>query len=278
MPPFSPSDAALEGFQVLRRHWRVALGWCLFSVVGFVALIVVAFIAILAATLGASSRDQANQIGAVIGGVVFGGGALAIEVMVTVGLYRMLLRPDERPGFFHLRLSRDELRLFGLWLLLLVVFGVLGVAGAYAVSLLGRLGGLAAGLGLIGVVVGLIWLGLRLSLAGPATFDAGRLGLAASWRATRGHVWGLVGMTLLAGCLLALIGVVLWIATFLLQAAIGGFHSFVPVSLSDPQALADRPGAYVFGVVAELVVGPVFWVIGQTPYVAAYCALARPEA
>jgi len=38
MTAFSASDAALEGFQVLRRHWRVVLGWCLFAVLAFVGL------------------------------------------------------------------------------------------------------------------------------------------------------------------------------------------------------------------------------------------------
>ena len=34
MAAFSPSDAALEGFQVLRRHWRVVVGWAAFNLIG----------------------------------------------------------------------------------------------------------------------------------------------------------------------------------------------------------------------------------------------------
>jgi hypothetical protein len=260
---------------VLRQHWRVALGWCLFSVVGFVGLVVVAFIAILAGTLTATSRDQAGMIGGAIGGVIFGVGSLAIEVMVTAALYRMLLRPGETPGLYYLRLTRDEGRLFVLWLIFLVLFAGLAGLGAVAVGALTRMGWWAAMAGGLVVFATLVWLALRLSLAGPATFATGRFGFAASWRATRGRVWSLAGMALLAVCLLALIGVVLWIVTFVLQAAIGGFHSFAPVSLEDREALAERPGAYAFGVIAELVVGPLFWVIGQTPFVAAYKAMAE---
>jgi hypothetical protein len=186
----------------------------------------------------------------------------------------MLLRPGEAAGICHLRLSRDEGRLFVLWLLMLILFGALMGAGYLVVRRLAPFGGLAAGAAALALVVAVLWMALRLSLAGPATFATGRLGFGASWRATRGRVWALAGMTLLAICLLALIGVVLWIATYLLQAAIGGFHSFAPVNLADRQTLAERPGAYVFGLVAQLVVGPVFWVIGQTPFVAAYKALS----
>ena len=85
-------------------------------------------------------------------------------------------------------------------------------------------------------------------------------------------------MMAIAGCLLALIAVVLFVAVALLQAAIGGFHTLAPVSLSDPQALAERPGAYVFGLIAELVIGPLYLVLGQTPFLAAYRALSADAA
>ena len=118
---------------------------------------------------------------------------------------------------------------------------------------------------------------MRTSLAGPANFDTGRLGLVQSWRMTRGRFWPLLGAATLATCLSALIAVVLWLATALLQAAIGGFHSFAAVDLSDAQALAERPGAYVFGFLAELVLGPVFWVIGQAPFASIYRTLSAPK-
>jgi hypothetical protein len=81
-------------------------------------------------------------------------------------------------------------------------------------------------------------------------------------------------MSLLAGCLLALIAIVLFIVVAVLQAAIGGFHTLAPVSLSDPQAVAERPGAYVLGLVVELAVGPLYLVLSQAPFVAAYRKLS----
>jgi hypothetical protein len=277
MTDFSASDAALEGFQVLRKDWRIVIGWCLFSVIAFVALLVVAFIAITFSTVAASSRDQATAVGGVIGGLVLGLGGVMVEVAVTVALYRLMLQPQTRPELFYLRISRAEGRLLGLWVVVLAAVGALSAAAFFAVRGLTQLGGAAAGAGAVAFLVLLLWLTLRFSLAGPANFEAGGLGLAQSWRLTRGRVWPLAGTWLLSFCLLALIAVVLWLATALLQGAIGGFHSLAPVDLSDREALSERPGAYIFGFLAELVLGPVFWVISQAPYAAIYRRLSAPS-
>jgi hypothetical protein len=275
---FSASDAALDGFQVIRSHWRVALGWCLFSVLGFIGLVVLAFVAIAMATLAASSREEAGRFGGLAGGLVLGLGGVAIQWAVLAALYRLKLRPGTPPGFYYLRFSRDEARLFGLWLSLLGLFAVLMTAGFVALQGLGRFGGTAGAVGTLVFLALVGWLAIRVSLAGPANFATGRFGIAESWRLTRGRVWALVGMTALALCLLALIAIVVFILTALVQAAIGGFHSFAPISLSDPQALTARPGAYVFGLIAELVIAPIYLVITQAPFVAAYQALTEVDA
>jgi hypothetical protein len=276
MTDFSASDAALEGFQVLRKDWRIVVGWCLFSVIAFVALLIVAFISITFSTVAATSHDQATAVGGMIGGVVLGVGGVMVEAAVIVALYRLMLHPQTKPELFYLRISRAEGRLLGLWVVVLAALGALSAAGFFVVRGLTHLGGAAAGAGGVAFLVLLLWLTLRFSLAGPANFDAGGLGLAQSWRLTRGRVWPLAGTWLLSFCLLALIAVVLWLATALLQAAIGGFHSLAPVDLSDREALSERPGAYIFGFLAELVLGPVFWVISQAPYAAIYRRLTGP--
>jgi hypothetical protein len=274
MNSFSASDAALEGFQVIRTQWRVALGWCLFSIVGFVGLVILAFFAILAAAFAVTSREQAGAAGGLIGAAVLGLGGAAIQGLVVAALYRMRLRPETAPGVYYLRISRDEGRLLALWLTMAVAFVALMMAGFPLLRALEPVGGLAVWLGTLAYLALLVWLAIRVSLAGPANFATGRFGLADSWRLTKGRFWSLLGMTVLALCLLVLIAVVLFILTAVIQAAIGGFHSLAPVSLADPQALAERPGAYVFALVAELVIAPLYLVIGQAPFAAAYKALS----
>ncbi len=278
MSAFSPSDAALEGFQVIRTQWRVALGWCLFSLVGFVGLVILAFFAILAAAFVVTSREQAGTAGSVIGAVVLGVGGSAVQGLVLAALYRLRLRPDAAPGIYYLRITRDEGRLFGLWLAMAAGFIALMTAGFLLLRALDQVSGLAAGVGALAYLALLLWLAMRFSLAGPANFATGRFGLADSWRLTKGRVWALLGMVLLALCLLVLIAVVLFIVTAVIQAAIGGFQTLAPVSLSDPEALAERPGAYAFALIAELMIAPLYLVIAQTPFVAAYQALsAEPD-
>ncbi|HZZ31267.1 MAG TPA: hypothetical protein VFE10_04665 [Phenylobacterium sp.] len=277
MSGFSASDAALEGFQIIRAQWRIVLGWCLFSVVSFVGLLVVGFVAIVGATLAAASRDQAAMLGGVVGGLVFGLGGVAIQWVVLAALFRLELRPGPAPGLYYLRFSKDEARLFGLWLTLLAGFVGLMTAGYVLLRTLEAINGLAAALGTLVFLGAMVWLSIRVSLAGPANFATGRFGLADSWRLTKGRFWALLGMVALALSLLLLIAVVLFVATAVIQAGIGGFRSLAPVSLSDPQALAERPGAYVFGLIAELVIAPLYLVIGQAPFVAAYKALSTPD-
>jgi hypothetical protein len=277
MISFSASDAALDGFQVIRTQWRVALGWCLFSLVGFVGLVIVAFFVILAASFVVTSSEQVSSAGGAIGGLTLGLGGAAIQWLILAALYRMRLRPEAAPGLYYLRITRDEGRLFGLWLTMAAIFVALMVAGFLLLRALEQVSGLAAGLGTLAYLGLLLWLAMRFSLAGPANFATGRFGLADSWRLTKGRFWALLGMTVLALCLLLLIAVVVFILTAVIQAAIGGFHSLAPVSLADPQALAERPGAYAFALVAELVIAPLYLVIAQAPFAAAYKALSAPE-
>jgi hypothetical protein len=273
MTPFSASDAALEGFQVLARHWRVALGWALFYVVAAAAVVVgAAIIGVVMVELGAVRSETLQAvIGPLVGLVML----LGVPLMLAAGVYRLMLRPEE-PGFLHLRLGPAELRLLGVWALLGAALAAAGFAAAFALGAASSVASawVAFPLALIAVVA--VWLLVaRLSLLQAVSFAEGRIRLGLAWRLTRGRTWALFGMSVISACLLAMIGVVTWIVLFLIGGAISGFQDF---GLSDAESLTSHPGRYLFEAVAELILTPVFIVIAHAPVAAAYKALCTPEA
>lgn len=145
-------------------------------------------------------------------GSVFGAGllvavlALAFSAVMACAVYRVVLRPDER-SFAGLRFGMDELRMMGLFLILIVAGLFLGlvigllimlVAGGAMVAAGGGGGGgggamtfLLIAVLYIAMLVGFIYVGVRLSLIFPMTFLRRRIAIDAGWALTRGRFWTL---------------------------------------------------------------------------------------
>jgi hypothetical protein len=270
MSPFSASDAALAGFQVIREKWRLVAGWSLFNLLALIAAVVVTFILIGVGVAFAGSRDQAGTIGGVIGAVVLGLGAFLIEVMIVCALFRAMLR-DEEPGFLHLRLGFDEGRVAIVWLGMLAGAIVVILLGVQAVTAAAHAAGGWAGLaaGLLAAAL-LVWLALRLALAAPVAVAEHRIGFFRSWRLTRGRFVPLLGMSLLAACLLALVAIVAWLALVLVVGLVTGFDGIGLLALSDAETYAQKPALYVGQLAAQFLFAPILWVLSQAPLVAAY--------
>ena len=138
--------------------------------------------------------------------------AMLVFLILFAATQRAVLRPQEE-GLGFLRFGMDELRIIGLFLLLVLlfyggmflvillfgaVFGVAVFAGMGAGGGAGA-GGAAAGAALLMVLAFFllfgvfIWLWVRLSLAFPMTFLRRRIALGEAWRLTRGYFWTLFG-------------------------------------------------------------------------------------
>lgn len=276
MTTFSPSDAALEGFTVIRRHWRVVVGWAAFNLLALVAMIVLTVICAVAVTLGSGSTnpDHTAQVVAGFGGAIAGLGYLVVQIVITTALFRLLLRPQAH-GFLYLRIGGDELRVLAASLLVLLACAPVLAAGSFLAAAGAKLSGWAAfGLSVLTMICA--WLvALRLGLAPVMSFAARRVRLIAAWRTSGGLTLSLVGMSVLALCLVALIALVTWIALFVVGGLITGFHD---LGLSGPDSLREHPGRYLFQIVAEMLITPFFLVIVQAPWVAVYRALAGEAA
>jgi hypothetical protein len=268
---FSASDAALEGFHLIARRWRVILGWAGFNLLGLVMLVVVtAVLATLSQELGGTERGAA----AVVGGGIMLLGVLALEATLAGGVFRLELRP-EQPAFLHLRMGADELRLVVVWLISLTGAWVVGWLVAMVGELL-KLPGVV--LGLLGLVAG-VYLSLRFCLAAPVAFAERRVDFMRSWRLTRGVVLPLLGMSVLSLCLILVIGLVVLVVLAALAAALGGFDGIVGL-FGGADGLRQHPGLFFLGFAVQILLTPALWVVGVAPLIAAYraIALAAPAA
>lgn len=212
MASFSATDAAFEGFRLTREQPKTLLIWAAFNLVISVVSLV------LLIGLGGSSLQammEMEQAGAEADpaqamemlrslGVVYAmilPVALLTQSMLGAAVYRAILRPADG-GVGYLKLGGDELRLMALSLIyfVLMIIGVVVVTfvAGLVVGLLGAVIG-AGGAALLGVGVGLfvgglmIFVVVRLSLAGVITFAQRRIAVFDSWRLTRGQFWNLVG-------------------------------------------------------------------------------------
>lgn len=280
MTPFSASDAALEGFRVVREHWRLVVGWAIFNLMAMIAMVCATVVVLLvigfALTASGDGEGTAKMIGGVVSALFGGFGTFAIEVVVVAGLFRALLRPEE-PGFLHLRLGADEIRLLLVWLVMLIAGVLLVTFGLVVVRVLTASYGLGAGVAAGALIFALlVWLALRFSLAAPMTFADRKLRIGESWGLTRGRVVPLLGMSVITFCLLAIVFIVGWLLLFVLIGSVSGFRELGLISLSDPQHLVERPGAFLLQLSGQLLFAPVMWVITQAPLLAAYKAFRDP--
>jgi hypothetical protein len=267
MTPFSASDAALEGFNLIRRRWRVVLGWAGFNLLALVMLVVVT---VMVSFVAAALTGEAKGPTAAAAGLVAGLGGLFVQAVLATAVFRVEMRPEE-PAFMHLRLGPDELRLVAVWLVTLTGAWVVGWAAAMLGHALGAGGALIDLLALILCV----YLGLRFLLAAPVSFVERRIDFPRSWRLMRGRVLALLGMTALSFFLVALVMVTVFVVLGVIAVGFGGLEGLASVfGGGGAEALQRYPGLYVLEFAVEVVLTPVLWALAMAPLAAAYQAFA----
>jgi hypothetical protein len=256
---FSATDAALEGFRITRARPSAILAWAAVQFV-FVVLARLALIGIVGDQAQAffsltlfSNPEAMAKLAPVIS--QYTAAYLALLVLFCGILYpavdRAVLRPDEgRWGW--LRLSMDEARqvaVFACWLLVLLAVYLASMVVVQIVALLvgfalGQAGAfVAAVVGFLAAVALVVWIGVRLSLAPPATFVRGRFVLFDTWALTRGRVWPLLGAYLIS-----------WLLSFLVTVLV----SFISGAVASLLPGAPAPGAAqpLFGTTFASILAP----------------------
>lgn len=267
MTAFSASDAALEGFNLIRRRWRVVLGWAGFNLLSLIMLVVLTVMASLA---GMAMSGGARQPVLLAAGVLVGLGSAAVEAILAAGVFRLDIRPEE-PAFLHLRFGPAELRLVAVWLITLTGGWVIWLL----VTALARALHVGAGWADLAALAAAVYLGLRFALAAPVSFVERRIDFPRSWRLTRGRVGALLGMSALSFCLIGLLMVAVTLALALVATGSAGLEGLAGL-FGGAEALKQHPGLYLLCLAVEIILTPVLWVLAMAPLAAAYRAFAEP--
>lgn len=219
---FSATDAAFEGFRLVRRNPLALVAWTLlYAVLTLTALFSLSNMVgpLEAWTAQADAMDAVDtpsleqvvalmsQFGAIMAQVAWLlPVSMIVGAMLGAAVARGVLKPSGDP-FGYLRLGMDEVRVLVVTFVLGLVMGLamfvaflaLGVLIAGAKAGGGGGGAAIAGIvGLLAIVCGLIWLSVRLSLAVPITVAEKRFAFFDSFRLTKGRFWPLLGMAVLA--------------------------------------------------------------------------------
>jgi hypothetical protein len=289
MNRFSVSEAALEGFRLTRERPGTIFAWSGIYAVGMLviggvmlgslgedALAIARKGSFSAADMQAFATRLVHSIPAFLLVLLL---AVILVSIITAGIYRLVLRPDER-GFLHLRLGQDEVRLT---LVNVILFGIgvvcllAGFAVVAAIESSGpAIGAIAAPL----VAAVTIWVGVRLSLATPMAFQERHISLTAAWELTRGRFWPLFGMIVLS--------VIFYVMIWLLVTVI--YYAVITLA-GGPQAVSEggTSVALLAGIAAfimQMLISIIQLVMIYAPFAVAYQQLhgspppltAQPEA
>jgi hypothetical protein len=258
---FSAADAALTGFRIVaERPWAVAIWAALQFVVSLALALLVATTAGPAFTrlseMGLQPTDPAAalQLMGQVAPTYFAllSASLVLYAVLFAAMNRAVLRPGDA-AFGYLRLSGDELRQLGLFILLFAIaIGVYLALAIVAVALgvvLAFATGPSTGVSLIvailipAVIAAFAFVGVRLSLASPLAFDRHRIDLAAAWSMTRGRFWPMLGAYLIAFALSVVVLVLTLAIGVAVVAVVGGgvgaLGAVMQPNLGDPTAVVN---------------------------------------
>lgn len=286
---FSATEAAFEGFRVVRRHPMALVFWALFYVVVMAVAFAVVGGNLIGLTAAAERLESAGgaptpedfmplmqgymSVFAVLAPI-----SLAASAVLYAAIVRSVLRPTET-AFGYMRVGMDEVRVLVVSLALLVLFMV---AGGLATVIIGVLVGFAAAgggaviwilvvLATLAAIAAGIWLAVRLSLAIPITVAERRLAILDSFKVTKGRFWPLLGMALLAGVMSLVVSLLGSLIFLPVEMATGGLKALTALEGQGMAAMFQAAWPAIVGwVVVNAILSALQVAVVYAPFSAAY--------
>lgn len=246
---FSATDAAFEGFRLVRRNPVALVGWTLLYLVYTLATLFAA---------GGMMRSMAawvEQVEALEAGpppsspealvpimesymAAMSHMAWAIPLSLVIGavlmaaIARAVLTPGTG-GFGYMRLGMDEVRVFVVTLVIAILYAVATaiafaaafIVGGIAISVMEGWGALVMVLAVLAAIAFMIWLGVRWSLAVPITVDQKKFAFFDSFAVTKGRFWPLLGMAFIAFVMVIIVSLLAGVVTMPISM-MGGMSMF----------------------------------------------------
>jgi hypothetical protein len=285
---FSATDAAFEGFRVVRQHPRALVFWALFYAVliaAALALVGGSVIGLMSMaeqleTSGAASPEAflpvLTSYAAILGVIL--PISLVASAMLYAAVSRAVLRPAES-AFGYLRLGMDEVRVLVVSVALFLVYMVLATVVAVLIGVVAGIATSAEMPALWLVVVLLviaaaalfIWLSVRLCLAIPITMAERRIAIFDSFGVTKGRFWPLLGMALLAGVMSIVVSLLGSLVAMPVQLATGGLQGLAELEGEGlPVILQAAWPAIAAWVVVNAIMSALQVAVVYAPFSAAY--------
>jgi hypothetical protein len=204
------------GFRLVKERPGAMLIWTLLQLVTTIAssFLVAAILQGNIEALMSGASEASVQMSYLTQSTLVGLAGLVVSTIIYAAVMRAVLRPTEGgPGW--LKLGMDEVRLFLLLLLYLLIFVIgLVLIGLLLAVMLGPAGAanLPVVLSLIAIVAG-AYFGTKLSLTFPLTLKTKRFAVDDGWRLTKGRFWTLFAAFLIIFVGLFAVGVVIMFAT-----------------------------------------------------------------
>lgn len=263
---FSATEAAFEGFRVVRRNPLAIVFWALAYVLFFAAFFAIfggSLASLMATTESLEGGQPSPQDIEALGQTYLGFMGLAaplglvLSAVLNAAVARAVLSPNEK-AFGSMRLGADELRVLAVSVILAIVVAAVAMVLFLVVGVVGTLVAQSnQGVGiLVGVLLGLAaavvvcWLMIRLSLAVPATLAEKRIAPFASFALTKGKTLPILGMAIIAAIMSVLVSLLGTIIALPITMMTGGLDQLAAFDgQSTAQILqAAGPGLIAWGV------------------------------